>query len=194
MTKETIEVSVVKPLTPENWKDFEILFGARGACGGCWCMSWRLPRAEFDKNKGEGNRLAMKKIVESGKMPGLIAYVGGEPAGWCSVGPRGDFPALERSKIFARVDDLPVWSVTCFFIAKSYLRKGLQLQLIKAAVEFAREQGAEILEAYPFDYRDKKLPPPFVWTGICMAFEEAGFHEAARRSKNRPVMRYNLKK
>ena len=181
-----------KPLTPAVWKDFELLFGERGACGGCWCMSWRLTRKEFDKNKGTGNKSLMKKIVEDGKVPGLIAYVDGEPAGWCSLGPREDFPALERSRILARVDELPVWSVSCFFVSKKHRRKGIPVRLIDAAIEFARSKGALILEAYPFDYDKEKLPDPFVWTGICKTFKKAGFYEAARRSSKRPIMRYDI--
>jgi len=192
--KETNKKLVITPLTLENWADFEALFGARGACGGCWCMSWRLPKKEFEKNKGDGNRILMKKMVEEEKIPGLVAYLDGQPAGWCSLGPREDFPVLERSRIFARVDDLPVWSINCFFVAKQHRGKGIPLDLINAAVGFARAQGAEILESYPFDYKEKKLPDPFVWTGICKTFEEAGFREAARRSEKRPVMRYYLKK
>lgn len=156
-------------------------------------MSWRLPRKDFDKNKGEGNRLLMKKTVEEGKIPGLIAYIDDEPAGWCSVGPREDFPTLGRSRILARIDELPVWSLTCFFIAKNYRRKRLSEALIKSAIDFARSKGAQILEAYPYDYENEKMPDPFVWTGISKTFKKMGFYEAIRRSNRRPVMRYELK-
>lgn len=182
-----------KHLTKDTWTDFETLFGARGACGGCWCMAWRLSRKEFDENKGEGNRVLMKKLIERGNKPGLIAYLNGEPAGWCSIAPREEFPALERSRVLAKVDDKPVWSITCFFISKKHRGKGIPAKLIDAAVVFAKANGAAILESYPFDYRDKKLPAPFVWTGLCKTFEKAGFYEAVRRSPTRPVMRYNLK-
>lgn len=83
-----------KPLTPETWPDFENLFGPRGACGGCWCMLWRLKNKEYEAAKGEGNRSAMKALVEAGTSPGIIAYQSGEPVGWASVGPRADFIRL----------------------------------------------------------------------------------------------------
>ena len=96
------------PLTPERWADFEKLFGKCGAGGCCWCMWWRLPKREFDAQKGEGNRRAMKAIVDSGLVPGILAYHEGQPVGWCSVAPREEFPRLERSRILKPVDNQPV--------------------------------------------------------------------------------------
>jgi len=118
-------ISKVKfePLTRENWDDFETLFGERGACGGCWCMWWRLKRFEFEKNKGKRNKEAMKNIVNSGEIPGLLAYSNGKTVGWCSIAPRERYPSLERSRVLKRIDDKPVWSVVCFFIDKRYRSK-----------------------------------------------------------------------
>ncbi len=179
-------------LTQERWKDFEKLFGERGACGGCWCMSWRLKRAVFEQQKGAANKRAMKKIVSSGEIPGLIAYVGDEPIAWCSVAPREAFPRLENARTLKRIDDKPVWSVVCFFIAKPYRRRGVSSLLLGAAVDYARRSGASIVEGYPFEPK-QKLPDPFVWTGLVSSFEAAGFKEAARRSASRPIMRYYIK-
>ena len=183
------------PLTPERWNDFEVLFGPRGACGGCWCMWWRLKRSDFDRQKGDANRLALQQIVASGEVPGLLAYnssAGGPPVGWCSVAPREAFPALERSRILKRVDDQPVWSVVCFFIAKTYRRQGLTVSLLCAAVEYARQQGARIVEGYPDDPKKGDIPAPFAFTGLASAFLQAGFVEVLRRSETRPIMRYYL--
>ena len=99
---------LVHPATPDRWHDLERLFGAKGACGGCWCMLWRLPRGEYDRGKGEGNRAAMRVLIAAGKAPGLLAYVGKEPVGWCAVAPRAVYPGLERSRILKPVDDRPV--------------------------------------------------------------------------------------
>lgn len=181
--------SEIVPATPERWGDLERLFGERGACGGCWCMAWRLPRKVFVAQKGEANRRELKKlVVESGRAPGVIAYVDGEPAGWCSVAPREQFPALGRSKVLRPIDDQPVWSVSCLFVLKPFRRQGLSVQLLRAAVAYARTQGARIVEGYPVD-PPKALPDVFVWTGLASAFRQAGFTEAARRSNQRPVMR-----
>jgi GNAT superfamily N-acetyltransferase len=178
------------PLTPDRWNDFEKLFGKNGACGGCWCMLWRLSRKEFESNKGEGNRLAMNKLVASGVQPGIIAYRDGEAVGWCALAPRADYPALERSRILKPVDARPCWSVACLFVHRSHRKQGVATGLLKAAVRHVRAHGGTILEGYPVEPRgDKPIPPAFAWTGIPSAFESAGFHEVARRSETRPIMR-----
>jgi GNAT superfamily N-acetyltransferase len=183
---------VFHPLTIERWKDFEILFGERGACGGCWCMSWRLKKSQFDRQKGDANKSAMKKIVNSGEMPGIIAYYDGRPIAWCSVAPREKFIRLENSKILSRIDDKPVWSVSCIFIIKEFRRQGISKDLLKAAIEFCKSKGAKIIEAYPQEPYGPKIPAAFVWTGIPSSFEKAGFEVAVKRSKMGPIMRYYI--
>lgn len=182
----------IRPLTKDNWDDFEALFGPRGACAGCWCMYWRIPRKEFESGQGEGNRQAMKSIVESGEIPGLLAYLDSQPAGWCSLAPREVYTTLERSRILKPVDDQPVWSVVCFFVAKVHRRKGLTIHLLRAAVEYARQHGARVVEGYPVDPKSGSSPDPFVYTGLVSAFEQAGFVEVLRRSETRPILRYYI--
>lgn len=181
-----------KPLTSATWQDFESLFGPRGACAGCWCMYWRTPRKEFSKNQGEPFRLAMKKIVDSGKVPGLLAFAGGKPVGWIAIAPREEYILLETSKVLAPVDDQPVWSIVCFFIAHQYRKQGLMLPLIKAAVDYAKSKGAKIVESYPMDPY-KRLGGISAYVGLTPVFIQAGFKEVARRSEHHPVMRYFLK-
>jgi GNAT superfamily N-acetyltransferase len=176
------------PLTPDRWEDFVRLFGKNGACAGCWCMWWRLPRAQWVKQKGAGNRRAIRKIVEAGKTPGLLAYADGQPVGWCAIAPRIAYPRLAISRTLKPVDDQPVWSVTCFFIARPYRRCGLSVALLNAAVEFARRGGAKLVEGYPVEPK-KEQADAFVYTGLASAFRNAGFQEATRRSPTRPVMR-----
>jgi len=180
------------PVTPERWADFEILFGEHGACGGCWCMWFRLKRSDFEKQKGEGNRLAMKAIVESGEVPGILAYAGGEPVGWCSVAPRETFGVLQRSRVLKPVDEQPVWSIVCFFIAKPYRRRGLMGQLIEAAVAHAAAHGAKMVEAYPVEPKKAEVPDVFAYTGLASTFLKAAFVEVARRSETRPIMRRSV--
>lgn len=156
-------------------------------------MWWRVQAKEFERNKGEGNRRAMKRLVARGTVPGIMAYNDGEPVGWCSVAPREDFPRLERSKVLAPVDDRPVWSITCLFVAKGWRRRGVSAGLVKAAVRHVRSKGGRIVEAYPVDTGGKPIPDAFAFHGLASTFEKAGFSEAARRSKTRPIMRRRLK-
>ncbi len=178
------------PATPERWADLAELFGERGACGGCWCMWWRLKRSEFERQKGEGNREAFKAIVAAGEEPGILAYSEGRPVGWCAIAPREEYPVLERSRILKRVDDEPVWSVTCFFVAKPFRRRGLTPLLLEVAVDFAAERGARIVEGYPVEPKKADMPAAFAYTGLASTFRRAGFVEVARRSESRPIMRY----
>ncbi|HYI16712.1 MAG TPA: GNAT family N-acetyltransferase [Thermomicrobiales bacterium] len=184
---------VIRPLTPDRWPDLEALFGPRGATGGCWCMYWRLTRSQFDYLKGDGNRDAFREIVvEAERPPGLLAYRDDVPVGWCAVAPRDDYSGLERSRILKRVDGEPVWSITCFFVARSARRQGVTLALIEAATAFAAGHGARIVEAYPIDPRSPEVPPVFAWTGLLSAFEAVGFIEVARRSDTRPIVRFEI--
>ncbi|MCZ7573174.1 MAG: GNAT family N-acetyltransferase [Ardenticatenaceae bacterium] len=179
-----------RPVTAERWHDLESLFGERGACGGCWCMWWRVKRSEFEQQKGEGNRQALKTIVESGEVPGILAYAEGQPVAWCSVAPREHFPVLDRSRILKRVDEEPVWSVVCFFVARPFRGQGLMVALLRAAVDYAKAHGAQIVEGYPVEPRQDRTPDAFAWTGLASAFRKAGFVEVLRRSESRPIMRY----
>ena len=182
------------PATPSRWGDLEALFGERGACGGCWCMAWRLRRKDFQAGKGAGNRRALRKIVASGGKPGILGYLGGEPVAWCSVAPRKRFVVLEHSKVLAPVDEVPVWSVSCMFVKKPYRRSGISARMLRAAVEFAAKQGARMVEGYPVEPAMGKMPDPFIWTGLPSAFRAAGFREALRRSRTRPIMRHEIRR
>jgi GNAT superfamily N-acetyltransferase len=180
------------PLTPARWPDLEKLFGPRGAVGGCWCMYWRLKNSEYEQLKGEGNRALLKDIVSQREPPGLLAYLDGEPAGWCSLGPRPDFSRLERSRILAPVDDRPVWSIVCFYIHRRHRKSGLSEKLLAAAIEYARTQGAAVLEGYPVEPKAEQMPPVFAYTGLASTFRKLGFTEVKRRSETRPIMRLEL--
>lgn len=183
----------IHPLTPDRQADFETLMGPKGGADGCWCMLWRLSAAAYRAGKGEANRDAMRERITNGRPPGLIGYLGDTPSGWISVAPREEFPRLGGSKILAPVDDRPVWSVTCFFIARPARGTGLATVLLRAAADFARGHGAEAVEGYPVDPGEGRYPVSFAWTGLAPIFEAAGFTEVARRSEKRPIMRRLLK-
>ena len=181
------------PLTPDRWSDLVNLFGKHGASGGCWCMWWRLNRSEFMQQRGDENKKALKSMVDAGNIPGILAYSEDQPVGWCALAPRETYPTLERSRLLKRVDDKPVWSVVCFFIAKKSRRKGLTVKLLKTAIDYVRKKGGKIIEGYPVEPKKGQTPDPFAYTGTASAFRKAGFVEAVRRSETRPIMRYVIR-
>ncbi len=189
---EAIKELEFHPLVPERWKDLEILFGKTGACGGCWCMWWRLKRSQFEKQKGLQNKKALKKIVDSGEIPGILAYTNGQPIAWCSVAKRSMYPVLERSRILKRIDDEPVWSVVCFFVSKSFRHKKITVKLLQTVIEYVKERGGKIIEGYPVEPKKNQISDVFAWTGLASAFRKAGFVEVVRRSPTRPIMRYTI--
>lgn len=183
----------IHPVTATRWNDFERLFGEHGAYSGCWCMFFRLRSAEFARRAGRGNKRDMKKLVRANEAPGLLAYIGREPVGWVALAPREKYLHLEYSRTLKRVDDQPVWSVTCFFVAKPYRRKGVMAPLLCAAVEYAAKHGAQIVEAYPIE-SDSELTGYHGYTGIASVFRKAGFVRVRQVSRGQAIMRYAIKK
>jgi GNAT superfamily N-acetyltransferase len=158
-------------------------------------MYWKLPRKQFNAGQGDRNRIFQKEIVASGKTPGLLAYVDGIPAGWVAVEPRENYPVLNNSRILKPLDDIPVWSVPCFFVAKNYRNLGVTVALLKAAIAHVAAHGGNVVEGYPVEpSQGGKMPPAFVYTGLASAFTQAGFKEAGRRSETRPIMRFYINK
>jgi len=191
-TKDQKVILKTVPLTPHHWNDFEELFGKHGAYGGCWCMWWRITRSEFEAQQGEGNRAAMKAIVDSGEIPGLLFYLDEKTVGWCSIAPRDNYASLNRSRVLKKIDDRPVWSLVCFFVEKGQRHQGLLHEMLGGAIEYSRKQGAKIIEAYPTIPKAGPLPPVSSYMGLPSLFEQAGFVEVARPSKSKIIMRYTL--
>jgi GNAT superfamily N-acetyltransferase len=181
----------VHPVTPDRWRDLERLFGPGGAYSGCWCMYLRVPAKQFDENGNADNRALLRTLVRSGAEPGLLAYDGGEPVGWVSVAPRAEFERVLRSPLHKPLDayETGVWSLTCFFIAKSARGEGVASSLLDAAVAFARDRGASAVEGYPSKDGGSVAE---MWRGSIAMFERAGFERAAERKPGRPVMRRAL--
>ena len=152
-------------------------------------MHWRLKQSEYDKQKGSGNRRAMKKLIESGKPPGIIGYLNKEPVAWCCVGPREKFSKLDRSRTLKPIDDKPVWSILCLFVAKSFRNAGLSSQVVEAAADYAFSKGALVVEGYPYLTGKNKWADPFVFTGLASSFKKAGFKVVAKPSKSRQIVR-----
>ncbi len=184
----------VLPASAERWNDLETVFGPRGAYAGCWCMFWRLKRSEFNQLTKEERKARLRELTTHTLPPGVIAYTKGQPIGWCAVGPRQDFPPMATSKTLKPIDNLPVWSVVCFFVVKSHRRQGVMVELLRGAVRFAAEHGASIVEGYPLDMQSHPLTSQRLsgyagYMGIASAFRLAGFSEAARASETQLIMR-----
>jgi GNAT superfamily N-acetyltransferase len=156
-------------------------------------MWWRLRASDWKRGKGEPNRKALRRIVQGGEVPGLLAYAGDEPVGWCALAPRERYRRLATSRALAPVDDRPVWSVSCFFVARPWRRRGVTRELLRAAARHAGSRGARLLEGYPVATPKGAIPAVWAWTGFESAFRAAGFREAARRSPSRPIMRRTLR-
>lgn len=178
---------VVRPLTPALWPAFENLFDTTGAVGQCWCMYWRIG-AEYRRREPRENQADFRHIVDEGAPPGLLAFDGDLAVGWCQLTPRDELARLERSKNLARVDQVPVWSISCFYVRRGHRRQGVTAALVDAAVERARQAGAVAVEAYPLD----DSSPSSSFTGYASTFERAGFTTVARHTPSRPIMRLEL--
>ena len=179
----------VRPLEKSDWTRIEALFGARGACGGCWCMAWRLARKSWEEGRGEKNRRALKRLVESGGAHGVLAVSGDRAVAWCSLGPRADFVALETKRSLATDWDEHTWSVTCFFVDKTWRRQGLGERMLRAAADLAKHRGAARIEGYPaaLPQDGGDLPAAFAWTGLPQVFERAGFTPLEKTPGKRPI-------
>ncbi len=157
-------------------------------------MGWRLSRQQYLRQKGDANKEAMHRLVRNGDIPGLLAYSEGEPVGWCAVAPREEYPALQRSPSRKPIDELPVWSITCLYAARSHRRQHLATKLIEAAVAYVGSRGGRIVEGYPVVPKPGVASTSYAYTGFVSAFERAGFTECARRRATRPIMRYRIRK
>ena len=186
----------VHPLSAERWHDFATLFGPRGAYGGCWCMFFRLPRAAYSAgcaDQGAGNKRAMRALVRRGATPGLLAYDGDAPVGWCALAPREEYGGLARSRVARPIDDRPVWSVTCFYVARAHRRRGVTVALLNAAAKHVAGLGGRILEGYPTVGTTGAWADVTAFHGTIAAFAKAGFTEVARPTKARALMRRTVR-
>lgn len=184
----------IRPVTPDRWNDLVRLFGPKGACGGCWCQEPRLSRSDYERFKGAGNRRKLKRLVDQGaRPPGLLAYLDKEPVGWVSVEPREAFGRLSRSRVLAPVDDQPVWSIVCLLVRKDLRYRGVSVALVEGAVDWVRDQGGRVIEAYPQEPRKGEIPHVFACTGLLAGFRRAGFKEVLRRSPTRPIVRRTVR-
>lgn len=175
----------VRPLTGERWDALEALFREGGDPRWCWCQYWRLRSKDFSAAKVPQLRERLHDQAGSGQPPGLVAFDGERAVGWVSLGPRADFERIERSRVIPRVDDKPVWSITCFAVSESARGRGVARALLDGAIDYARERGADALEAYPVAIdAGEPIHPEAAFTGTLPMFERAGFRVVADRASD----------
>jgi GNAT superfamily N-acetyltransferase len=180
----------IQPLTPSLWPALEALFGKGGASNGCWCMYWRIG-PEYHKRPRENNRIAFRSIVKHGPPPGLVAFDGERAVGWCQLTPRQELGWLNRKPAFQPLDNIPVWSLSCFYIRRGYRRRGVMKALIVEALKAAKRANAPALEAYPVDTAQPDSTSN-IFTGTASTFRRLGFRIVARPKPSRPIMRHDL--
>jgi GNAT superfamily N-acetyltransferase len=182
----------IRALRRSDWPALVDLFGARGACGGCWCMLWRRPHGgeAWERSKGAPNRAALRRLVNAGRVTGLLAFVGREPVGWCSLGPRSDFPKLASSPSLQVPAPPGTWVVSCFFVRNGWRGRGVGTALLAAAVALARARGASALDGFPArTKRGARLAHAFAWTGVAALYQACGFRDATPPGHRRSVFR-----
>jgi GNAT superfamily N-acetyltransferase len=187
----------IVPADEANFTDLQTVFGTRGAAARCWCQRYKLrPREAFSKFPAEERELRLRQQCCGDETAGLIAYLDGEPVGWCAVEPRTAYEGLLRNNRVpweGRAEDKTddgVWAVTCLFTRAGFRREGVSYALARAAVEHARACGARALEAYPMTTKNAILEELHV--GTEGAFAAAGFTEVGRPTLRRLVMRIDF--
>ena len=189
MTHAAMTELEIVPLTSERLPDLAALFGQGGDPKWCWCSFYRVRSVDFRTGSAAANRAVLEEATDAtaaeGRAPGLIAYRHGEAIGWVSVGPRDDYERLQYSKVLAPVDDRPVWSIVCFVVARAARGQGVARALLDAAIAYARDHGATLLEAYPADTVGGRISAANAFKGTVPMFERAGFEVVERRKANR---------
>lgn len=199
MTEADADVRV-EPATAQRWTDVVTVFGTRGDPSWCWCQYFLTTDRGYEESAAR-NRAALQDQVNAGgeRPPGLLAYRDDEPVGWLQLGLRTDFPRVTSNHAVAAVvgtdtSDQTVWRTTCFVVRVGHRRQGIAAALLRAAIPFAREQGATALEGHPVDVsmRDKKTAGAVLYHGVLSMFLAAGFVEVGRTAPTRPVVRRQL--
>ncbi len=178
----------LRPADADQWPAIEDLFGRTGASDGCWCLYWRIGPA-YGKRPRTENKAALEAIVSTETPPGLLAFEGSKPVGWCQVTPRHKLPWLEHR--FKGRSDPDIWAISCFYVRRGDRGRGVMSALISVSLKMAKEAGAVSIEAYPVD---TTVPGSTrnIFTGTVDAFRRTGFSVVAGQGTARPVMVHDL--
>lgn len=178
--------TTIVPVTPGSFSDAQHAMSGGGDGHECQCQWWTMTNADFQRTDIDGRAAAFRDEVDAAPSPGLIAYVDGDAAGWVRVGPRTRQVRLGKTRAYAGAtkepwDDADVWAVSCFAVRKEHRGSGLNAALLDAAISFARDNGARVVEAYPVDpHAGRKVTSNELYHGALSTFLTAGFREVAR--------------
>ncbi len=173
------------PVTRERLSDLARFSERHGKFRYCSCMRWRMTSTEFKASTKEERVAKLDRLVRRGTPVGVLAYLDGEPVGWCSIAPRATYAALERYRALPRLDDAPVWSVVCFFVDTRARGRGITVGLLKAAIDYARDSGATLVEGYPVAPGARL----YTYMGSPSAFRRVGFRDVTPPKRDRAVVR-----
>jgi ribosomal protein S18 acetylase RimI-like enzyme len=183
----------VVPADDAHWPDVDTVLGHRGDSAQCWCQWFKLSRSQYTETSAAARKARLREQVASAPAPGVLAYLGDEPVGWCAVEPRSQYPVLARSRIAraaGETDDRGRWAVTCFVVRMEFRGRGVARALLRGAVEHARENGARVVDGYPVDPTVRpSLSSAEKYHGTVTLFAWAGFAIIARPSPTRAIMR-----
>jgi GNAT superfamily N-acetyltransferase len=169
----------ITPLSSDSWDALADLFAAGGDPKWCWCQWWRKPGSNWSNANADDNRTSLRELVGRDPAPGLVALEGGRAVGWVGLGPREEFGRMARSRTIPQLEGDGVWAVNCFVVARAARGSGVASALLEAAVTYAREHGARILEGYPVETGGNRMPSASAYTGTTGMFERAGFAVAS---------------
>ena len=200
---ETDPITVI-PANRASCEDLMAVFGTRGSAAVCFCQRYKLlPREAFSKFPREERAMRLREQTRCGDpaaagTTGLVAYLDGEPVGWCAVEPRPAYFGLlrvYRTPWEGRDEDrsdLSVWSVTCVLVRAGYRKRRIAYALARGAVDHARAHGARALEAYPMRTETGEVTWDEIHVGAASIFAAAGMVEVSRPGKRRVVMRIDF--
>jgi len=175
----------IRPLTDETWEALAALFREGGDPRWCWCQFWRLRSKDMSTMKVPQLRERLHEEARSEPAPGLVAFEADRAVGWVSVAPRDDYQRVVYSKVIPKIDHRPVWSIVCFAVSSTARGRGVARALLEAAIEFARSNGADTVEAYPRAVEPSaSVHPDSLYTGTLAMFERLGFEVVADRASD----------
>ncbi|WP_164233897.1 GNAT family N-acetyltransferase [Microbacterium hydrocarbonoxydans] len=192
MVTITTEVATIA-----RWDDVQHALTGGGDGASCQCIWPVLSNKDWNATTTPQRKEMLREEIQTGPPPGIIAYVDGEAAGWIRIGPRTRQARVPRTRIIAAsstepFDDDSVWAVTCFVVRREHRGTGLNTELLRAAVEYARESGARLIEGYPVDTRGQQKRSNDLFHGTLSTFLAAGFEEKTEMKPGRALVTLDL--